>query len=166
MHEFWRGLFTNSVGHWLSIPTPTHTHIFGNHSSGYSRLNTATCRVQRITVKWNRKWFGFGFRQWRDTVAESLSTHVSIVSMWVSVPAEDGSHQSLFFTHVHKGPVLKYSLMSTNDQYLWVPVGNPALIGLDLPLSTLVGITGRRRKILTCTQITKNNKSKGLSDYA
>jgi hypothetical protein len=30
---------------------------------------------------------------------------------------------------------------------------NPALIGLDLPLIALIGITGRRRKtILTCTQ--------------
>jgi hypothetical protein len=29
---------------------------------------------------------------------------------------------------------------------------NPALIGLDLPLIALIGITGRRRKkILTCT---------------
>jgi hypothetical protein len=29
-----------------------------------------------------------------------------------------------------------------------------------------IGITERRRKILTCTQINKNNKSKSLSDYA
>jgi hypothetical protein len=40
-----------------------------------------------------------------------------------------------------------------------------ALIGLDLPLTALVGVA-RRRKILTCTQINKNNKSKSLSDYA
>jgi hypothetical protein len=33
-----------------------------------------------------------------------------------------------------------------------VPIGNPALISLDLPLVALVGITERRRKILTCTQ--------------
>jgi hypothetical protein len=39
-----------------------------------------------------------------------------------------------------------------------VPVGNPALIGLDLPLIALIGVTGRR-KILTCTE-DKNNKSK------
>jgi hypothetical protein len=49
---------------------------------------------------------------------------------------------------------------------MWVPVGNPTLIGLDLPLSALVGIVRRRREILTCTQINKNNKSKRLSDYA
>jgi hypothetical protein len=45
-------------------------------------------------------------------------------------------------------------------------VGNPALISLDLPLTALVGVTRRRRKILTYTQINKNNKSKSLSDYA
>jgi hypothetical protein len=49
---------------------------------------------------------------------------------------------------------------------MWVPVGNPTLIGLDLPLPALVGIARRRREILTCTQINKNNKSKSLSDYA
>jgi hypothetical protein len=29
-------------------------------------------------------------------------------------------------------------------------MGNPALIGLYLPLPTLIDVTGRRRKILTC----------------
>jgi hypothetical protein len=53
-----------------------------------------------------------------------------------------------------------------DDLHLRVPVGNPALIGLDLPLTVLIGITERRRKMLTCTQINKNNKSKSLSDYA
>jgi hypothetical protein len=33
-----------------------------------------------------------------------------------------------------------------------VPVGNLALIGLDLPLIALIGVTERRRKIFTCTQ--------------
>jgi hypothetical protein len=51
------------------------------------------------------------------TVAEALSTHVSIILTRISVPAEDGSHQSSFFTHVHKGTVPKYSLMSIKDQY-------------------------------------------------
>jgi hypothetical protein len=32
---------------------------FSNHSSGYSCFNTATCGVQRIAVKRNRKRFGF-----------------------------------------------------------------------------------------------------------
>jgi hypothetical protein len=45
-----------------------------------------------------------------------------------------------------------------------VTVGNPALIGLDLPLPTLIGVA-ERRKILTYTQINKNNKSKSLNDY-
>jgi hypothetical protein len=38
-------------------------------------------------------------------------------------------------------------------------VGNLALIGLDLPPTALIGVTGRRKKILTCTQ-TRYNKSK------
>jgi hypothetical protein len=46
-----------------------------------------------------------------------------------------------------------------------VLIGNPALIGLDLPPTALIGVAGRRRKILTCTQ-DKDNKSKSLSDYA
>jgi hypothetical protein len=57
-------------------------------------------------------------------------------------------------------------MVSSDDLHLRVSVGNPALIGLDLPLPSLVGVTGRRRKILTYTQINKNNKSKSLSDYA
>jgi hypothetical protein len=44
----------------LCFLTPTHTHIFGNHSSGYTCFNTAMCEVQRIAVKRNRNRFGFG----------------------------------------------------------------------------------------------------------
>jgi hypothetical protein len=47
----------------------------------------------------------------------------------------------------------------SDDLHLRVPVGNPALLGLDLPLPALVGVAGRRRKILTCTQI-KTTKNK------
>jgi hypothetical protein len=61
------------------------------------------------------------------TVAEALSTHVPIVLTRVSVPTENGSHQSCprrtsteVLTHVHKGPVPKFPLMSyqlnTNNQ--------------------------------------------------
>jgi hypothetical protein len=35
---------------------------------------------------------------------------------------------------------------------LRIPVRYPTLIGLDLPLTTLVGITGKRKKLLTYTQ--------------
>jgi hypothetical protein len=55
---------------------------------------------------------------------------------------------------------------SSNDLHLWVPVGNAALIGLDLPLTAIIDATERVRKILICTQINKNNKNKSLSDYA
>jgi hypothetical protein len=30
----------------------------------------------------------------------------------------------------------------------------PTLIGLDLPLASFIGITGKRKKLLTCTQET------------
>jgi hypothetical protein len=53
MHESWQGLFTNSIDHRLSFPSPTHMNIFSNHKSRYRRLNTATCRVQQIAIKQN-----------------------------------------------------------------------------------------------------------------
>jgi hypothetical protein len=43
---------------------------------------------------------------------------------------------------------------------------NSSLIGLDLPLTTIIGVAGRRRNILTYTQAYKNNKSKSLTNYA
>jgi hypothetical protein len=55
MRETWERLFMDSVAHKLSFPTPTHMIIFGNHSSGYSHLNTTTCGVQPIAVKQDRK---------------------------------------------------------------------------------------------------------------
>jgi hypothetical protein len=41
---------------------------------------------------------------------------------------------------------------------LRILVRTPTLIGLDFPLITLVGIDGKRKQFLTCTQ--KNDKSK------
>jgi hypothetical protein len=35
---------------------------------------------------------------------------------------------------------------------LGIPVRSPTLGGLDFPLATLVGITGKRKQFLTCTQ--------------
>jgi hypothetical protein len=35
---------------------------------------------------------------------------------------------------------------------LGIPVWSPTLIGLDFPLATLIGITGKRKQFLTCTQ--------------
>jgi hypothetical protein len=52
-----------------------------------------------------------------------------------------------------------------DDLRLQVPVENPALIGLDLPLTALIGITERRWNILTCTQ-TRVQKVQSLSDDA
>jgi hypothetical protein len=41
---------------------------------------------------------------------------------------------------------------------LRVPIRHPTLIGLDLPLTPLIGITKKRKKILTCTQGTIREK--------
>jgi hypothetical protein len=49
---------------------------------------------------------------------------------------------------------------SSDDLHLRVSIGNPALLGLDLPLTALVDVTGRRRKIFTCTQINKVTRTK------
>jgi hypothetical protein len=35
---------------------------------------------------------------------------------------------------------------------LRIPVRSPTLIGLDFPLTTLIGITGKRKQFLTYTQ--------------
>jgi hypothetical protein len=41
---------------------------------------------------------------------------------------------------------------------LRIPVQSPSLIGLDLPLTTLIGIIGKRKQFLTCTQKTTRVK--------
>jgi hypothetical protein len=41
---------------------------------------------------------------------------------------------------------------------LRIPVQSPSLIGLDLPLTTLIGIIGKRKQFLTCTQETTRAK--------
>jgi hypothetical protein len=41
-----------------------------------------------------------------------------------------------------------------------VLVGDSVLIGLDLSLTTLISVTGRKRKILTCTQMKQKKAQK------
>jgi hypothetical protein len=41
---------------------------------------------------------------------------------------------------------------------LKIPVWSPILIGLDLPLTTLIGITEKRKQFLTCKQETTRAK--------
>jgi hypothetical protein len=41
---------------------------------------------------------------------------------------------------------------------LMIPVQSPILIGLDFPLTTLVGIINKRKQFLTCTQKTPRAK--------
>jgi hypothetical protein len=61
---------------------------------------------------------------------------------------------------LRKRSSLTIGTRSSDDLHLRVPVGNPALLGLDLPLTALVGVAGRRRKILTCTLINKTTRAK------
>jgi hypothetical protein len=49
-----------------------------------------------------------------------------------------------------------------DDLHLRVLVGNPALVGLDLPLTALVGIAERKRKILTYTQMKQKPQKQKL----
>jgi hypothetical protein len=51
---------------------------------------------------------------------------------------------------------------SISDLSLRIPIRCPALIGLNLPLTTLIGITEKRKKVLTCTQETTRAKLERL----
>jgi hypothetical protein len=46
--------------------------------------------------------------------------------------------------------------LKDNDTHLSlsIPVQSPTLIGLNFPLTTFVGIVGKRKQFLTCTQKT------------
>jgi hypothetical protein len=41
---------------------------------------------------------------------------------------------------------------------LRIPIRSPTLLSLDFPLTTLVGIAGKRKQLLTCTQKTTREK--------
>jgi hypothetical protein len=43
-----------------------------------------------------------------------------------------------------------------------IPVRSPTLSGLDFPLATLIGIAGKRKQFLTCTQKTSRAKLERL----
>jgi hypothetical protein len=45
---------------------------------------------------------------------------------------------------------------------LRIPVWSPTFIGLDFPLTTLVGIIDKRKQFLTCTQKTTRAKLERL----
>jgi hypothetical protein len=53
-------------------------------------------------------------------------------------------------------------MSSISTLSLRIPVWSPTLIGLDFPLTTLVGIAGKRKQYLTCTQETTRAKLEGL----
>jgi hypothetical protein len=45
---------------------------------------------------------------------------------------------------------------------LRIPVWSPTLLALDFPLTTLIGIAGKRKQFLTCTQKTTRGKLERL----
>jgi hypothetical protein len=47
---------------------------------------------------------------------------------------------------------------SINTLSLRIPVWSPALIGLDFPLTTHIGIANKRKQFLTCTEKTARAK--------
>jgi hypothetical protein len=49
-------------------------------------------------------------------------------------------------------------MTSISALILRIPVWSPTLISLDFPLTTLVGITGKRKQFLTYTQKTARAK--------
>jgi hypothetical protein len=53
-------------------------------------------------------------------------------------------------------------MSSINAQSLMIPVLCPTLIDWDLPLASLVGITGKRKKLLTSTHETIRAKLERL----
>jgi hypothetical protein len=53
-------------------------------------------------------------------------------------------------------------MTSINALSLRIPVRSPTLIGLDFPLTTLISITGKRKKLLTCIQVIARAKLERL----
>jgi hypothetical protein len=49
-------------------------------------------------------------------------------------------------------------MTSISTLSLRIQVRSPTLIGLDFPLTTLIGITGKRKQLLTYTQKTTRAK--------
>jgi hypothetical protein len=49
-------------------------------------------------------------------------------------------------------------MLSNGTLSLRISVRSPTLIGLDFPLTTFIGITGKRKQLLTCTQKTTKVK--------
>jgi hypothetical protein len=53
-------------------------------------------------------------------------------------------------------------MSSSSALSLRIPLQRPTTIGLDLPLTSLVDIAGKRKKLLTCTQETIRAKLERL----
>jgi hypothetical protein len=59
-------------------------------------------------------------------------------------------------------PLPKKRMSSISILSMRIPVQSPSLIGLNFPLTTLVGIAGKRKQFLTCTQKTARAKLERL----
>jgi hypothetical protein len=56
----------------------------------------------------------------------------------------------------------KKRMASIGTIRLRIPVQSPTLIGLDFPLTTLIGIADKRKQLLTCTQKATRGKLERL----
>jgi hypothetical protein len=50
------------------------------------------------------------------------------------------------------------NILTIGTLSLRIPVWSPTLIGLDFTLTTLIGIAGKRKQLITCTQKTTRVK--------
>jgi hypothetical protein len=56
------------------------------------------------------------------------------------------------FSHGQGIPFALKGMPSIGILSLGIPVRRPTLVGLDFPLTTLIGIASKRKQFLTCTQ--------------
>jgi hypothetical protein len=60
-HGFCWGVNTDSQGHLLSFPTPTHTHVSDAHNHGYGHFSTAMWGVSGLLkIRVNERFEAFG----------------------------------------------------------------------------------------------------------
>jgi hypothetical protein len=63
-----------------------------------------------------------------------------------------------FPSMIRRFSLLKKRMSSIGAISLRIPLRSPTLLGLDFPLTTLIGITRKRKQFLTYTQKTTRSK--------
>jgi hypothetical protein len=103
--------------------------------------------IYEVQVKVITYWVTFirVYKRWSPK--DSFKGYLRVLRKWFN------SHGQAHTLHPRR------EWASSDELHLRAPVGNLALIGLDLPLTALISIVKRRWKILTSTQ-TRYNKSK------